>query len=174
MYADIDTLFIKPFPAELFDAPFVIGREPPVRDEQTGASRPSLCNAVLLAEPGSVLARTWRERMASALNGTWSNHSGFLAQALVEEMPEAVHVEPEETFFAFPSSTDGLRRLLVDDEPAPPGARSVHLWAHLWWDRARTDFSAVHAGLLTEDHIRNVDTTFNRLARRFLPPPIEW
>jgi hypothetical protein len=32
----------------------------------------------------------------------------------------------------------------------------------------RTDFTAFHAGLLTEDYIRNVDTTYNIVARRFL------
>ena len=174
VYADIDTLFIRPYPERLFEAPFTIGREPPVRDERTGVSRPSLCNAVLLAEPGAAAVTAWRTRMAGALNGTWSNHSGFLAQSLAEEMPEAVHVEPEETFFAYPGSADGLRRLLVEDEEPPPEACSLHLWAHLWWERARTDFSAVHAGTLSEAHVRDVDTTYTRLARPFLPPPLAW
>ena len=37
--------------------------------------------------------------------------------------------------------------------------------------RWRRDFSTVHGGKLTEDYIRRVDTTYNRVARRFLPPP---
>src|ERR1022692_1554720 len=40
IYADIDTIFVRDIPAELLAAPFVIGREPPVRDERTGAVRP--------------------------------------------------------------------------------------------------------------------------------------
>ena len=70
VYADIDTIFVRAFPDELFAAPFVIGREPPVRDERTGEWRPSLCNALLMSEPGAAFARAWRERMAAALNGT--------------------------------------------------------------------------------------------------------
>src|SRR5580658_11361035 len=43
VYADIDTIFVRPFPEDLFAAPFVIGREPPVPDERSGELRPSLC-----------------------------------------------------------------------------------------------------------------------------------
>ena len=77
IYADIDTIFVRPFPEELRDKPFVIGREPPVRDERTGESRRSLCNALLMSEPQAAFARAWRDRMTTELNGTWSNHSGF-------------------------------------------------------------------------------------------------
>jgi hypothetical protein len=45
---------------------------------------------------------------------------------------------------------------------------SLHLWAHLWWDAWRTDFSTLHAAQITAQHIRNVDTTYNLLARQFL------
>ena len=51
VYSDIDTVFVRPFRPDLFERPFVIGAEPPVRDERTGESRPSLCNALLMAEP---------------------------------------------------------------------------------------------------------------------------
>jgi hypothetical protein len=172
LYADIDTLFVRPYADELWQAPFVIGREPPVRDERTGQMRPSLCNAILLSEPGAAMAVAWRERMAGALNGTWSNHSGFLAAALAEEMPHAVRIEPEETFFAYPATVDGLRRLLEEDEVAPAGACSVHLWGHLWWRRDRIDFSAVHAGHLGDDVLRTAATTYARLARPYLPEPL--
>ena len=146
VYADIDTLFLRPFPDALFCEPFVIGEEDLVRDERTGQLRRSLCNALMMSEPRSLFARTWLERMGDALNGTWSNHSGFLARAVAEED----------------------RGLDVD------GALTVHLWAHLWWEANRRDFSAVHAGLLTADYIRSVDTTYNRLARPFLPDIDLW
>jgi hypothetical protein len=44
----------------------------------------------------------------------------------------------------------------------------MHLWAHLWWDEARTDFTDFHAGLLTESYIRSQETTYNVIARQFL------
>jgi hypothetical protein len=168
VYSDIDTVFVRPFRPDLFERPFVIGAEPPVHDERTGETRPSLCNALLMAEPGSTFARTWRERMADALDGTWSNHSGFLSRALSEEMPDAVHVEPASTFFPFPSTPLGLSQLFEERHPVPPTALSIHLWAHLWWERGRRDFSPAHEGWCTPSAIRRARTSFADLARPYL------
>lgn len=170
VYADIDTLFLRPFPADLFDHPFVIGREPPVRDEHTGALRPSTCNALLMAEPGAAFAKVWRAEMAGAMDGTWSNHTGFLAHDLAQRMPDDVHVVEPEVFFSFPSTVDGLHALLEEDVE-PGDGLSIHLWAHLWWEDDRRDFTSVSAVTLTDDHLRTAATTYARLARPFLPPP---
>lgn len=169
IYADIDTLFLRPFPDELYSKPFVIGREGSVTDEITGEARPSLCNAILMAPPASDFARAWRERMGSALNGTWSNHSGFLAQALSEELPDSVHVEPVESFFAVPSTPAGLKALFDDGDLDLDRSYSVHLWAHLWWSPERTDFSERHALELTLPYLRSANSPLGRLARPFLP-----
>jgi hypothetical protein len=174
VYADIDTLFLRPFPDALYHEQFVIGEEDPVRDERTGEVRPSLCNAVLISAPGSEFARTWHACMGDALNGTWSNHSGFLARALADEFPHAVRVEPRATFFPAPCTAEGLRSLLEEDHLSLDGALTVHLWAHLWWRADRADFSPVHGGLLTADYIRSVDTTYNRLARPYVPDIDFW
>ena len=168
VYADIDTVFVRPFRPDLFERSFVIGAEPPVTDERTGESRPSLCNALLMAEAGSTFARTWRERMADALDGTWSNHSGFLSRALSEEMPGAVHVEPASTFFPFPSDPLGLSQLFEERHGIPTATLSIHLWAHLWWERGRRDFSPAHEGWCTPSAIRRARTTFADLARPYL------
>jgi len=170
VYADIDTVFVAEFPDALFEAPFVIGREAPVPDERTGELRPSLCNALLMAEPGSRFAKQWRDQMAESLDGSWSNHSGFLAESLTVDLDETVRVEPEETFYPFPSTQEGLADLLEREIPLPGGALSVHLWAHLWWERARTDFSRVHAGRLTVGQLARARTTLGSLVGPFLPP----
>lgn len=169
IYADIDTLFLRPFPAELFDADFVIGRESDVRDEVTGERRPSLCNALLLARPDAEFARVWRARMAVALNGTWSNHSGFLAQQLSIELPEQVRSEPPASFFPVGSEPDELARLFGADEVDVSASYSLHWWSHLWWSRERRDFSSTYGDQFTPDYITTVDTAFNRLARPFVP-----
>jgi hypothetical protein len=174
VYADMDTLFVHPFPSDLFEAPFVIGREAPVRDEQTGEVRPSTCNALLMSEPGSAFARAWRDGMAAAMNGTWSNHSGFLAQALTERMPEAVRVEPPRTFARYGSDPEGIALLFERLDTDLDGVLSLHLWSHLWWDSGRQDFSHFHGGLLDEAHIRSVDTTYTVLARAHLPTLDPW
>jgi hypothetical protein len=171
VYADIDTLFIRPIPDALYENPFVIGREDPVRHEHTGEYRDSLCNALMLAEPGSAFARRWLAAMPAALDGSWSNHSCGLAARLAAAHPSEVHVEPPATFYPFMWTPADLRALLEENHPWPPSALGVHLWAHLWWDEKRTDFSPVHAGLLTHRHIQKADTTYARAARPFLPPP---
>jgi len=171
VYADIDTIFLRPFPDELFEAPFVIGREHPVQDQRTLEWRPSLCNALLLAEPGSAFARAWRDEMPKALDGTWSNHSGFLPERLSGLMPGDVRVEPETSFFSFPATPAGLLRLLEREAPVPADALSVHLWEHLWWARERRDFSPAHAGWYTPQLLSGTRTTLAELARPYLPAP---
>ena len=168
VYADIDTIFLRPFSEDLYEAPFVIGRESPVADQITGEVRPSLCNALLMSEPGAQFAQAWRERMAGELNGTWSNHSGFLSQRLSELMPEHVRVEPEVSFYPFASSREGLAALHEESRPLPASAYSVHLWAHLWWERARGDFSAAHSGWYEPCAVRLAHTTLAELARPYL------
>jgi len=171
IYADIDTLFIRPMPSRLLQHPFVIGREDDVMCARSGRARPSLCNAVLASEASAAFAVAWRERLYDAFDGSWSNHSGFLAYDLSRRFPDRVHVEPQRTFYRHGFRRPGVRALLEELDDEFDGMVSMHLWSHLWWDLRRQEFSRVHAGLLTEDYLRAVDTTFTVAARRFLPPP---
>lgn len=147
----------------------MIGREPAARDERTGDPRPSLCNALLMAEPGAPFAVAWRERLAAALDGTWSNHSGFLSEELSRTMPAAVRVEPQVSFFMFGPDPAALAGLLQERHALPDEVLSVHLWAHLWWDRRRRDFSQAHAGWCTPQLIRAAQTTLADIARPYVP-----
>lgn len=162
IYADIDTVFIRRFPDELRAHPFVAGRESDLNGEA------SVGNAVLAAEPGAAFTQRWRGAMADALDG-WSDHSTILPARLAAVYPTEVHLEPAVTFYPFNHRPLDLLRLLQVDEPVPPEAISTHLWEHLWWDEWRTDYSTFHAGLVTPQNIREVDTTFFRLVRPFLP-----
>ena len=171
VYADIDTLFVTPYPAGLFAKPFVLGREDPIRCTKTGEMKQSLCNALIFSRPRSAFCRLWFEKMAEAFDGTWSNHSTLLPQQLSEQHPEWLHVEPKQSFYSYMWTPGDLRRLFEECEAAPAGAYSIHLWAHLWWARNRRDFSNFHAGKISEGYIRRVDTTYNLLARPHLPPP---
>jgi hypothetical protein len=168
VYADIDTLFVNPLPSDLFDEEFVIGEESPVVGP--GGERPhdSLCNAFLMSAPGADFGRRWLDRMHGVFDGTWSRHSCEEAALLRAEAPGSVRVVPARHHYKHPCTRDGIRTLLEGLDPDFEDVYSLHLWAHLWWSALRTDFSDVHAGRLTEDSIRTVDTTYNVVARRFL------
>lgn len=167
IYADIDTLFVRPYPDHFAEADFAIGEEYPLPDAR-GLLRPSLCNAVLFARPGSAFARTWLTRMGEVFDGTWSKHSCQLATALWAQQPEQVQVLPAAAFYHFRADQAGLADLFERPAPLPPDLCSIHLWAHLWWDEWRTDFTAFHAGLVTEDWIRHSEASYAQLARRWL------
>lgn len=169
IYADMDSLFVAPPPAHLFDASCVMGHE---RVDVGALSSPegSLCNALIMAEPGSPFIATWIERMPGAFDGSWSNHSTFLPYRLSREFPQQIHVEPESRFFSLDWSRDGIAALFEQDRPLPPNATSLHLWAHLWWDVERHDMSDFNHTLLTPAYVAHARTTYARIARPFLPP----
>jgi hypothetical protein len=168
IYADMDTLFLNPLPERLLSESFVLGDEGEVLCPNTGRLRASLCNALILARKEAPFGRLWLSRMGAAFDGTWSNHSCFLPQDLSVQHPELIHVEPSRSFYPCKPSREGLRQLFEERGSDLNGAYSVHLWNHLWASRWRHDFSDFHAGQLTEKFIRNVDTTYNVAARRFL------
>ncbi len=169
IYTDIDTLFVHPPPPELRAMPFVLGRENDIVCQATGRTLPSLCNALIMSRPRAEFGRRWLQAMSQAFDGSWSNHSTLLPQRLSLEMPHALHIEPARTFYPYMWTREDLRTLLEGCRQDTTGIASIHLWSHLWWARGRRDFSNFHQGLMTESHIRQVDTTFNLLARPFLP-----
>lgn len=171
VYADIDTLFVHPLPAALFEKPFVLGRERNVIHPKTRLASPSLCNALIMAEPGAEFGRQWLEEIERAFDGTWSEHSCALPHRLAERSPSLIHIEPQNSFYKYMWTRHDLRMLLEENRGDLTDAYSVHLWSHLWWEENRRDFSPFHARLLTERFIAEVDTTYNVAARRFLPPP---
>jgi hypothetical protein len=171
VYSDMDTLFVNPLPEDLYHKPFVMGRELPVVRAPGEAPEDSLCNAMMMAEPGADFARAWLADMYRSFDGSWSRHSCTQAAIVRERMPETVHVEPPRTFYKHESTAAGIERLFLGLDTDNEGVCSFHLWNHLWWEASRRDFSLFHAGLLTPEFVRYVDTTYNVIARRFLPPP---
>lgn len=165
VYADIDTLFVNPIRKDLFEHPFTIGREEPIGDTQL-----SLCNALMLSEPGSVVVGRWLAAFSDAFDGSWTAHSCRLITTLAEAHPELVHIEPERSFAAHAHSKAGVRTLMTGLDRDTGGIMSLHLWNHLWWDWDQVWRTTLFGALLTEDWIRAVDTTYTVLARPFLPP----
>jgi hypothetical protein len=168
VYADLDTLFVNPFPPELFEHSFVLGREHDRRGDPGEAPSQSLCNAVVIAEPGAAFAQLWLERMPDAFNGTWDAHSTELAEALRAEHPDLVHVEPTRSFYPYLYTRADLAALFEQLHTDLDGVYSIHMWAHLWWSRWRRDFSSFHAGALTERYVRAANATYAYAARPIL------
>lgn len=165
VYADIDTLFVRPLPADLWRrATCVLGEE-----RSPDPSQPSYCNAWIAAPAGDPYCRAWLSGMADRFDGSWSGHSTLLPYQLAQRMPGALHVEPETSFYAFDWRPERIDDLFLRDRPLPSGACSLHLWNHLWWSPARRDFSRFHAGRLTPEYVAFARTTYARLARPFLP-----
>lgn len=168
VYADMDTIFVNALPDALFDKSFVLGEECPTIETPTAASQQSLCNALILSAPDAAFGRAWLAAMHESFDGTWSRHSCQAATELQRKMPEDVFVVPQHYFYKHSWTREGLATLLEGLDTDFRGVYSMHLWAHLWWDAERTDFSFFHGGLVTESWLRNVDTTLGIVARRYL------
>lgn len=171
LYADIDTLFLRPVPDAFWAEPAVIGHEADVVYPDVGAPEISVTNALLMAQPASPFIVRWRQQILNAMDGTWSGHSCRLATRLASDHPDEVRVEPQSSFSPFDHTPQDITALLQGPHEAARLAQaySVHLCAHLWWDLHRTDFSTVSAPQITERYLRESETPIGFLARPFLP-----
>ncbi len=166
IYADMDTLFLHPLPAQLRHHACVMGRE---TSPLTAAGEGSLCNALIGAAPRSGFCQMWLDRIWDAFDGTWSNHSTLLPHRLSLSHPELIHVEPSTSFFALDWTPDGLADLFLRSRALGEDCYSLHLWSHLWFEPTRRDFCTFNGELLTEDYLAFAAATYAEHARRFLP-----
>lgn len=167
-YADIDTLFVARYPDEWFARECVVGEEPALTGND-GVLKPSLCNAVILARPGARFVARWLDEARASFDGTWSSHSCAAAARLWPQAGDALHVVPQRTFYRHGPTRAGLAALFEEVDERLEGVASLHLWAHLWWDETRTDFSRFHSGAFTPEWVARGESTVARLARRYLP-----
>ncbi len=154
VYLDLDTLCVRPL-APLMGHACVLGRE-----ETPGQRIKGLCNAVILAEPGSGFLARWREAYRTFDGDYWHVHSVVVPRLLAERAaPGEVHVEPPASFFCPSWDDGGLADLFERDVPFP-SAYLHHLWAGRSWQP--------HLQGLTPEALRRGTCTYARLARPFL------
>ena len=170
IYADIDTLFLRPFPSSWHSRQFILGEEKAPAAAEDGRS---LCNAWIASAPGAAFCRRWLNAMEEAFDGSWSNHSTLLPYRLSKAFPDLLDIHPPSAFYALDWTPRGIDDLLLRDVVLPDQAYSLHLWNHLWFAEKRLDFSHFHAGLLTVDYVAFANSTYARHARRFLPEDVE-
>jgi hypothetical protein len=166
-YADIDTLFVARYPDAWFARDCVIGEEPPVGGDDR-LSKPSLCNAVIVARPGARFVTAWLDEARATFDGTWNRHSCAAAARLWADAGDARHVLPQHVFYRHGPSRAGIASLFDEVDPRLDGTASLHLWAHLWWDESRTDFTDFHAGGFTPEWVAAGGSTVAAIARRYL------
>ncbi|WP_164712229.1 glycosyltransferase [Methylobacterium currus] len=163
IYLDFDTICQKPF-APLLDGSVVLGREE-VPDGAGGRRPVGLCNATIIAPPGAEFLRLWYEEYRSFVGGpsgdAWNKFSVQVPQALADAHPHLVRIEPAASFF-WPSWDEHGIEALFEHDLEFPEAFCFHLW------QAK---SSRWIESLDPETILGHDTTYNRIARRFLPRP---
>jgi hypothetical protein len=122
-----------------------------------------------MSQKDSEFAKIWLHAMEKEFDGSWSKHSTLLPYRLSKRYPDLIHIEPSRTFYRHMWTIEGIRTLFEECDRDHEGVISMHLWSHLWWSEERRDFSPFHGGLITENYIKNIDTTYNIIARAFLP-----
>ena len=183
IYLDSDTLCLKPLTPLLEDGGFVMGQE---------GNEAKLCNAVMLSEKGSEFAKEWLSRYVDFDDDNWAGHSIELPYRLSKEYPNLIRVMNNKAFTWPLYHSEHLRWFYRNGVSYVPCDYSdgvvsnmggtlktdedfsesyvIHLWAGKsvtnefvkdFPDNPMDDW-------MTVDNIRNIDTPFNKLARRFL------
>lgn len=183
IYLDSDTLCLKPLTPLLEGGGFVMGRE---------GNEPKLCNAVMLSEKGSEFAKVWLSKYVTFDDDDWAGHSIELPHKLSKEYPDLIRIMNHKAFtwplyhsehlrwfyrngvsYAPCDYSDGVVSTMGGTLKTDEDFNESYV-IHLWAGKSVTnefvkDFpDNPMEDWMTVDNIRNIDTPFNKLARRFL------
>lgn len=182
IYLDLDTVSVKPL-TPLLQHSFAIGQElkpayTPKNFRQkikhslktklglaknTEQDATGLCNAVLISEPNSFFINKWLEEYKSfrsqGRDKYWNEHSVLVPLQLAQQYPE--HITKLGPYvFHYPLYDKAGLKAMFEEVNAFPEACLHHLWESFSWND--------YLSLLTPAKIREEDTTYNLIARRFL------
>lgn len=159
IYLDIDTICCRPWDGLLAKS-CVLGLQRYHHGEL------GLCNAVMLGEPGNTFLADWLAAYRDFSDARWDEFSVRVPFQIagmsgrLQPRRDDLHVEPVESFFQPDYTPSGLKNLF-ERVVSYPRAYCHHLWESFGYRRYLLP--------LTEDLVREVDTTYNLLARPFLP-----
>ncbi len=183
VYLDLDTISVKPF-TELLQAPFLIGQELrvpyipknfrqkikyAVRKRAGGVnasarSSTGLCNAVLFSEPDSEFVNLWLNSYSSfrskGRDKFWNEHSVKVPEKLAALYPDQLKVAGPYAFH-YPLYDDQGLKAMFEEVNEYPQAYVHHLWESFSWERYLRNMST--------EKIHQSDSTYNLLARKWLP-----
>lgn len=126
VYMDIDTISVHPCASLFGNHEFVIGIQAP-----ENPPRGRLCNAIMMAIPGSTFVRTWLDEFESCFepNG-WGEASVDLPHKLYEHLgSKACTVVPTAAFLWPPWYK--VREIFEGDSTVPDELITLHLWAKI-------------------------------------------
>lgn len=156
IYADMDTLFVNPYPKELLTKEFVMGKQ----------GEEGLCNALMMSTPYSYFAQKWLLDHKICFKGGaqgsdgWCTHSVYYPLHLSKQIPSNIHIEDTTSFFNYLYHPTPLKTLFEDNQKVPDNVYSLHLWENVSWDS--------YIGGLTEEYIKNTNTTFTNLVKKLI------
>lgn len=164
IYLDVDTISKKPF-TDLLHHDCVLG----IQGYPNGTAE-GLCNGVILAKPNSEFLINWlssyQTHRSKGRDDFWAEHSVHMPYKLANHYPNLLHIEPYSSFH-YPlyhsgepvASTHGIK-LLFEHDIEFNDAYCHHVWESISWEPYLKN--------LTVDSILAVDSTYNRIARKFL------
>lgn len=178
IYLDLDTISVKPL-TDLLDHSFVIGQElkPAYVPKnwlqrlnlKTGLTKkPSekatgLCNAVLLSEKNSDFVNYWLKEYktfrSKGRDKYWNEHSVLVPERLAALYPTSI-TQLSPYAFHYPLYDAAGLRAMFEEVQEFPDAYLHHLWESFSWND--------YLSKLTPERVREKDTTYNLIARRFL------
>lgn len=175
VYLDLDTISVKPL-NELYNHGFVIGQELKPVFSYTRLEKLShhltlgnyqrvagLCNGVLLSAPGSDFVNIWLDSFkgfrSKGMDEYWGEFAVEIPLKLAKMHPEKVEILSPYAFHYPLWDADGLAKIFAQSNKYPE-AYVHHVWESHSWEK--------YLKHLTEENIKNVDTTYNCLARRYL------
>lgn len=155
IYLDLDTITKKSF-LPLLNNKFVIGRQGRWRNM-------GLCNAVMMAEKNSEFLKLWLSSYdtfrSKGKDKFWAEHSVKLPSILAKKHPELLQIEPYNSFHYPVYYPLSLKKIFVQCNDYKD-AYCHHLWEGGSWDK--------YLSKLNVKDIKEKDTTYNIIARRFL------
>lgn len=166
IYLDIDVVCVRPF-TPLLTERMVMGQE---GDDDAGFVG-GLCNAVILVEPNHPFILRWLEGFdpktsywqgfrSRGRDRYWSEMSVQYPAFLARKFPDEITVLGPRRFFN-PMWYELDLEEFFEGEVDTDDAYCHHLWQSNPWVKE-------HLPKLTPEYIHTVDSTFNRVARRFV------
>jgi len=157
IYMDVDTIAVKPF-TPLLNNKCVLG----IQGHPDGTVE-GLCDGVILAEPNSEFIQHWllsyQSHKSKGRDQYWDEHAVRMPHHLSTQYPELLHIEPYNSFHYPLYHNIGIKDLFENDLDFS-SAYCHHVWETMSWDPYLKN--------LTPEYIKEHNTTYNRIARKFI------